>query len=204
LAQAVEARRRRGVNSRRTGFKVAWSVAGILAAALVLAQQHGGLPFSEQDAEQATRYFQEINSAPYTEWAFEPNVPEGFYVGVEPHGMILRVFVNDVVTADLEGGFLAGDAYSEGAIIVKENHMPVGVDISDMALQSPVEGFEGNLAALTYMVKVAGYNPDAGDWFWAKMAPDGKIDAAGKAEGCIACHSQAVHQDFVFNIPTTD
>jgi hypothetical protein len=176
------------------------AVAVIAFGALVLAQ-HEGQPFTEEDANQATRFFEEINAAPYTDWAFEPNVPEGFYVGVEPHGMILRVFVNDVVTGDLEEGRLAGDAFSDGAIIVKENHMPGDVNVADMELQAPVPDFEGNLAALTYMVKVPGYNPEAGDWFWAKMAPDGKIDAAGKAQGCIGCHSQAVNQDFVFNIP---
>jgi hypothetical protein len=188
------------VYSKRVTLKIAWSLIGILIAAMVLAQRHGGQPFSEQDAEQATQFFQEINAAPYTEWAFEPNVPEGFYVGVEPHGMILRVFINDLASGDLEGGRLAGEAFSDGAIIVKENHMPMGVDISGMDLQAPVPEFEGNLAALTFMVKVPGYNPEAGDWFWAKMSPDGKIDSAGKAQGCIACHSQAVDSDYVFNV----
>lgn len=168
----------------------------IVFGALVLAQQ------DQDDATRATGYFDEITAAPYTDWAFEPNVPEGYYVGVEPHGMILRTFVNDVVTEDLrEGDRLVQEGFSEGAIIVKENHMPGDVDISEMELQEPVEGFEGNLAALTYMVKLEGYNPEAGDWFWAKMTPDGEIDAAGKPAGCIECHGQVEDQDFVFNIP---
>ncbi|MEX2541447.1 MAG: cytochrome P460 family protein [Trueperaceae bacterium] len=173
----------------RTLPLVAFAV--ILFGALVVAQQ------ADDDAALATRYFDEINAAPYTEWGFEPNVPEGYYVGVEPHGMILRTFLNEIALQDTEDG---GDAFSEGAIIVKENHMPGETDISDMEPQAPVEGFEGNLAALTYMVKIPGYNPEAGDWFWAKTTPDGSIDAAGKAQGCIACHSQAVDNDYVFNV----
>jgi hypothetical protein len=181
------------------------ALAVIALGALVLAQQpHEGQPFSEDDANRAMQYFDEINATPYTEWAFEPNVPQGYYVGVEPHGMILRVFVNDTVTEDLGGDGTADGAFSEGAIIVKENHMPGAVDISAMELQAPVDDFGGNLAALTFMVKIPGYNPQAGDWFWAKMTPDGSIDAAGKPDGCIACHSQAVHQDYVFNIPRSD
>jgi len=30
------------------------------------------------------------------------------------------------------------------------------------------------------MYKVAGYNPGAGDWFWAKYSPQGKADKFGK------------------------
>lgn len=163
----------------------------IVFGALVLAQQ------AEDDSTRATRHFDEITAAPYTEWPFEPNVPDGYYVGVEPHGMILRTFLNDIALQDTQG---ESEVFSEGAIIVKENHMPGDTDISEMEAQAPVEGFEGNLAALTFMVKVPGYNPDVGDWFWAKMTPDGSIDAAGKPDGCIACHSQVVDKDYVFNV----
>jgi hypothetical protein len=164
--------------------------AATLLGALVLAQQAG------DDNSRATQFFDEIMAAPYTEWAFEPNVPAGYYVGVEPHGMILRTFVNDIALNDGQGD---AEAFSEGAIIVKENHMPGETDISNLEPQAAAEGFEGNLAALTFMVKVPGYNPEAGDWFWAKTTPDGSIDAAGKPKGCIECHGQVADQDFVFN-----
>jgi hypothetical protein len=48
-------------------------------------------------------------------------VPEGYYVGVEPRGMILRTFMNDVAIEDTRGD---AATFSDGAIIVKENHMP--------------------------------------------------------------------------------
>lgn len=170
----------------------------VVSVALILAQGE------ESDEAWATRYFQEITTAPYTDWAFEPNVPEGYYVGTEPHGMILRTFVNEVVTKDLEGGNLPEGGFSSGAIIVKENHMPGETDLSGLEPQAPVPGFEGNLAALTFMVKVPGYNPEDGDWFWAKTTPDGAIDAAGRADGCIACHRLAAQQDYVFNLRAGD
>lgn len=152
---------------------------------------------AEASAEaMAQRYFQQLTDADYTGWAFEPGVPDGFYVGAEPHGMILRVFVNEIAMNDLASG---ADAFSEGAILVKENHAPGAVDVAGMAAQAPVADFEGDLAALTYMVKVPGYNRDAGDWFWAKQQPDGTIDAAGAPAGCVGCHAQVADNDWVFN-----
>jgi len=41
------------------------------------------------------------------------------------------------------------------------------------------------LAAITAMNKIKGYNPEAGDWFWVKYAPDGKALKKGKPAGCI-------------------
>lgn len=159
---------------------------------LVVAAQQS----AEDDQARASQVFEELQAAPYTEWAFQPGVPEGYYVGIEPHGMILRVFVNDVAAGDVSGG---ATQFSNGAILVKENHMPEGVDISGLEQQAPVEGFSGALDALTFMVKVDGYNAEAGDWFWAKTAADGTVQAAGKVEGCIGCHSQVADNDFVFN-----
>lgn len=178
---------------------LALTLAVIALGALVVAQQ------DQDDSSRASAFFEEFTADPYTDWAFEPNVPDGYYVGVEPHGMILRTFINDVVEADLrDGDRLVQAGFSDGAAIMKENHMPGDLDISEMELQAPVENFEGNLAALTFMVKIEGYNPEAGDWFWAKMTPDGGIDAAGKPEGCIACHGQVAEQDYIFNIPKTN
>jgi hypothetical protein len=54
------------------------------------------------------------------------------------------------------------------------------------------------LAAVTVMYKKAGYNPEAGDFFWLKYTPDGNIEAEGKAPMCIACHRAAQGGDFLF------
>jgi len=57
------------------------------------------------------------------------------------------------------------------------------------------------LAAITVMYKVVGYNPEIGDWFWARYTPDGKVEAEGKsgmADMCIGCHGKAKGNDFLF------
>lgn len=52
--------------------------------------------------------------------------------------------------------------------------------------------------ALSVMYKIKGYNPEAGDWFWVKYAPDGKVEASGKVKGCIDCHSKKKDNDYIF------
>ena len=103
------------------------------------------------------------------------------YKGTEPHGALLTTYVNKPALAAIKGkkGTMPADA-----IIVKENYMP-----------------DKKLAAITVMYKVAGYNPEVGDWFWAKYTPDGKIEAEGKsgmANMCIGCHGKAKGNDFLF------
>jgi hypothetical protein len=172
----------------------------VFAAALI-AVAMTALVFSQDainETATAEMYLEQVFTAPYTEWAHEPNVPEGYYVGVEPHGMILRTFMNDVALEDTQGD---ATSFSDGAIIVKENHMPGDVDLSNLEPQDPVEAFDGNLASLTFMVKVEGFNPDAGDWFWVKTsAEESTFDAVGAAAGCIECHGQVADQDYVFNV----
>ena len=53
------------------------------------------------------------------------------------------------------------------------------------------------IKAITVMYKVAGYNPDAGDWFWAKFSPEGKADKFGKPNGCVGCHGTRAKNDFI-------
>ena len=35
------------------------------------------------------------------------------------------------------------------------------------------------------------------DWFWLSTAPDGKMQASGKVDACIQCHTKA-KMDYVF------
>ncbi len=179
---------------RLSAALVAGSILALLGVG-AFAQDAGDAP--DVNASWATVLWAGFEAAPYTDWAFEADVPEGYYVGVEPHGMILRTFANDIAAADFGSG---ADAFSSGAMIVKENHMPTGVDLSVLELQDPVPDFGGDLAAWTYMVKVPGYSPDTGDWFYAKLAADGSVMAAGSPEGCVGCHSQVEEDnDWVFN-----
>jgi hypothetical protein len=70
---------------------------------------------------------------------------------------------------------------TDGAIIAKENYTA-----------------DKKFVALTVMYKIKGYNPEAGDWFWVKYAPDGKVLASGKVKGCIQCHSAKKDNDYIF------
>jgi hypothetical protein len=110
-------------------------------------------------------------------WKMWPG-KEAFYKGQEPHGVLVTTYVNGPALRGLGGkkGVMA-----DGAIIAKENYSP-----------------EKKLMAITVMYKVKGYNPEAGNWFWAKYAPDGKVEAEGKVEGCIKCHSGKKANDFLF------
>lgn len=109
---------------------------------------------------------------PYRDWGFFPD-HQGMLGGSAPHGQFNAVYVNDIAAK-------AGHPKGPGAIIVKENY-----------------NADKKLVAYTVMYKVKGYNPEAGDWFWAKYDPDGTTLMAGKPKGCIACHTAAQTTDYI-------
>lgn len=118
-----------------------------------------------------------------------------FYEGVEPHGFVLEVFDAKVKVDDYTG-----------RVIVKTNYGPEGVAVEEVS-NDP----SGHLAAVTVMFRrEAGYDEENKNWFWAKYLPDGTLDknpagmqlagrvAKGADEGCIACHSAAPGEDYLF------
>ena len=113
-------------------------------------------------------------------WKMWPG-KKALYPGKEPHGALLTTYVNKTAYMAIEKktGMLP-----DGAIIVKENYTP-----------------DKKLAALTVMYKVKGYNPAAGDWFWVKYLPDGKIAVEGKVQACIDCHGMAKANDYIAGTP---
>ena len=127
------------------------------------------------DAEQFWHYITKHN--PYLGYQMWPG-KSGFYKGQQPHGAILRTFVN--AKAYLAIGGMAGE-FPPGSIIVKENYSP-----------------QLELAAVTTMYKAKGYDPANGDWFWVKYGPRGEVQKAGKVKGCINCHSAKKNNDWVF------
>ncbi|MEE8353009.1 MAG: cytochrome P460 family protein [Dehalococcoidales bacterium] len=118
----------------------------------------------------------------YRQWRLWPDKGE-LYPAQEPHGAFLTTYVNDRAHSAIAGKKGAIPARS---IIVKENY-----------------DADKNLVALTVMYKVSGYNPDEGDWFWAKYRPDGTIDAEGKVPGCIECHGLVRDNDFIYTSDLT-
>ncbi len=117
-----------------------------------------------------------IGQEPYRDWKYWPG-KAALYEGTEPHGALLTTYVNDVAGKSLEK--MTG--FRNNSVIVKENYTP-----------------KKELAAITVMYKVKGYNPEAGDWFWAKYDPAFNVLAEGKVKGCLACHGSASDNDYVF------
>jgi hypothetical protein len=117
---------------------------------------------------------------PYHNWALFPGKDQ-FYKGQHPHGALLTTYVNHVA---LDGIKQKVGSLADGAIIVKENYMP-----------------DKTLGAVTVMYRVDGYDPEAGDWFWAKYNADGSIAKEGKVAGCIGCHTAAINNDWIFTGP---
>jgi hypothetical protein len=118
------------------------------------------------------------------------------YEGVEPHGFVLETFYTK---ATLDG--------HTGDLVIKRNYGPEGVEIEEVMTNAA-----GHLGAVTVMFKrEAGYDDEGGNWFYAKYLPDGSLDRNGKDMalaglvakgmdvGCIACHSAAPGDDFLFS-----
>lgn len=129
------------------------------------------------DGQAFWTYIKKTN--PYTKWKMWPG-KEGLYPGTSPHGAFLKLYVNDPAYKAIK----EKKAMPNGAILVKENY---GED-------------KKTLMAVTPMYKVDGYNPDGGNWFWAKYGTADpakvEVEAAGKVQGCIDCHK--ARKDWLF------
>ena len=113
---------------------------------------------------------------PYKKWAAWPG-KEKMSRGTEPHGYYISVYINDKAVESLKSHMPMGN----NSIVIKENY-----------------NRKKELAAITVMYKVQGYNPEGGDWFWAKYDNKYNILADGKVKGCIDCHSSAKDNDYIF------
>ncbi len=128
----------------------------------------------------ADQLWQELKDV-YPSWELYPGTTEK-QEGASPHGMN--------VTIRYSGGDPA--APSDGLIVLKENF-----------------GEGGELGAVTVMRRVADFDPDNEDWFYAKYLPDGSLDQtpdgmplAGAVEpepgaACRGCHRSAPGDDFL-------
>ncbi len=97
--------------------------------------------------------------------------------GTEPHGSFITIYVNDRALKSLK----KGKGMANNSIILKENYAP-----------------DKQLAAVTVMYKVKGYNPSGGDWFWVKYNANFDTLSEGKVKGCMDCHSKAKGNDYIF------
>jgi hypothetical protein len=113
---------------------------------------------------------------PYKKWDLWPG-KKAMYRGTKPHGDFITLYVNKIALISIK----KSKTIANHSIIMKENYTA-----------------DKKLAALTIMYKVKGYNPDGGDWFWAKYNADNTIAAEGKVKGCLGCHAVAKDNDYIF------
>jgi cytochrome P460 len=112
----------------------------------------------------------------YTDYGFWPG-HTGVNPGQSPHGVFHRIYVNRTLLAALP---IARLSAPDGALIVKDN--------LNAARQ---------LDSITVMAKIDGYDPENGNWYWAKYEPDGTVQVAGALSGCITCHEGVAANDYV-------
>ncbi len=151
-----------------------------VAVLAVVACGGSSLAASEMPRADGQALLDFLKTSDYQSWSLFPGKGK-LYEGRHPHGAFLTTYVSKDALAAIEAkkGMLP-----VGAILVKENYSP-----------------EKKLAAITAMYRVKGYDAEAGDWFWAKYATDGKILAEGKVKGCINCHQAVLVNDWIFTGP---
>jgi hypothetical protein len=177
--------------SLKKGFFAAVAVLGLSAGAVSAQMMFGG----EKDQAYAAEIWTAMGAMNLTGDNMMRSAP---YEGTDPHGMMLETFYTQATI----GGHT-------GALIVKRNFGPEGVT-ADQVLAEPGK----HLGAITVMFqRDKGYDPDNQNWFWVKYLPDGSLDknpkgmalagmvAKGMDVGCIACHSAAPGEDYIY---TTD
>ncbi len=116
------------------------------------------------------------SEADYKTYSYWPG-HEGIQPGQAPHGVYHQIYINRVLSEALP---VKSRTAGTGTIIVKENFTN-----------------EKILDSITVMAKVKGYNPEAGDWFWAKFSPEGDVQAEGAPGGCISCHEGMEDNDYI-------
>lgn len=150
-------------------------------------------PFgSDEDADYAAKVWAVMAEANLVGSGAITTMP---YEGIEPHGMMLETFYT---TATIDG--------HKGDLVIKRNYGPEGVSQEEV-LSDPAK----HLGAITVMFRrEAGFDADNKNWFWVKYLPDGTLDknpkgmrlagkvAKGADAGCIACHTNAGGDDYVF------
>jgi hypothetical protein len=106
---------------------------------------------------------------------------KGMRPGQSPHGKFHEVYINATLATALP---IASKTAPNGSIIVKENFTA-----------------DKKLSNVTVMAKVSGYNPEDGDWFWAKYDPEGKVIVEGEVETCYQCHEGVKDNDYAILWP---
>jgi len=165
-------------------MKKSWPAFIILfLAAHILYAQDEYMPFRCDvkrvglDAEKFYIYF--TKDTPYTSWQLWPEKEKLRRAGGS-HGDFLTAYVNPAAYRSI----VNKDGMAFGSLIVTENYGP-----------------DKKLKELAVMLRIKGYSPDAGDWYWLRYSPDGKVLAEGRAGNCISCHGTNNDNDYIMTAP---
>ncbi len=142
----------------------------LAGSALAVACKSLGTP---EDQDRAASLQTAISG--YQQWGSFPDY-EGWQKGKSPHGKYIRTFINSVAEVSPED-------LPNGSIIVKANFSKQD---------------ESTLSALTVMQRIKDFDPENGDWFWARYSPSGELTHSGSVSMCIDCHTNAGGDDLVF------
>lgn len=148
----------------------------LLPAGDVLSTSHTGHPPPEGKA--IIDYITNVDD--YHRWELWPGKGP-FYKGQHPHGSFLTTYLSPEAIQAMKDKL---GVMPVGAVVVKENYT-----------------VKRTLDTITVMYKSAGYNSEAGDWYWLKFSPDGAIAKEGKVQSCIACHAMVKGNDWLFTGP---
>ena len=72
--------------------------------------------------------------------------------------------------------------YANGVEVVKQGHKTA----------------DGPVEALFIMKKIAGYDSENGDWFYAMTNGDGMVGDKGRMQMCSSCHGAVRNKDFIY------
>ncbi len=120
----------------------------------------------------------------YKQWNGVDGRAPIFQEGESPHGALIKTYISPKTASNLKD-------LADGSVIVKENYSP-----------------DKKLMAITVMHRSTGFDPEHGDWYYAKYTPSGQVEKtppemksmpiAGKFMMCTQCHSGAGGGDFAF------
>jgi hypothetical protein len=140
----------------------------------------------------------------------------------QPHAnTFISVFVNEIGREAMFSN--PSRKFPEGAVIVKKKFEPYAENPRSAFDQAqttklvkapppsawpavylkdhfdPYSEKKSEVLLYTVMIKrQSGYNPKAGDWEFAVVSADGRMQASGKLGNCMSCHVTRPNTDFIF------
>jgi hypothetical protein len=120
-------------------------------------------------------YLYLTQDTPYQLWPAWPGKTR-LAPGTEPHGAFITTYVNPAALQAI----VSRSGMAFGSLLVTENY-----------------NSDKKLTGLMVMLKIKGYNPQGGDWYWFHYDARGSVLAEGRLESCIKCHRTKNESDYV-------